>query len=286
MPPTTLTEGITSRSTPPARVLETGFNPAQLSRSVQIQDVQVRAAGDGSKARIFSGYAALYETRTQITSWWAEEIATGAFNSALARPDDVRFLIDHDTSPKNVLGRTKSGTLKLSVDEKGLFVECTLPDTAEAATLAAVMDRGDVDQMSFAFTPTDIEWQEFPDGNVLGRILDLVLFDVSVVTFPAYEDTTASLRAIPTEASQLSEWLLERYVGMDDAELRVGKKLSAKHLDLATQARDKIQELLDSAADAAELEDEERSAAPGMDPALEAWIAHISINENSALACE
>jgi len=125
-----------------------------------------------------------------------EEIAPGAFTKTL-READVRALINHD--PNLVLGRTKAGTLRLAEDDHGLAVSIDLPDTQAARDLVVSMRRGDISQMSFAFAPVRQRWTKETAGDktVHVRLLQEVrLFDVSVVTFPAYEETDAQLRAL------------------------------------------------------------------------------------------
>lgn len=158
--------------------------------------IMTRAAADGPGT--FIGHAAVFNSRTAIgnpQTWgfW-EEIDAAAFDSALARGDDVRFLVDHDSS--QLLGRTASGTLRLSTDKVGLVVEADLPDTNLGRDTRVLLDRGDLSQMSFGFVPTKIEWSTLDDGAELARVLDIEpLVDVSAVTFPAYAATDASARS-------------------------------------------------------------------------------------------
>ena len=141
-----------------------------------------------------AGYAAIFNARADIGGYFEEEIAQGAFAAAIAR-DDVRALIDHDSA--RVLGRTKAGTLRLSEDERGLRFDVDLPATTIAADLKASMARGDIDQASFGFSVAREEWIERGADAPLRRILEIgTLFDVSVVTFPAYEQTEAALRSL------------------------------------------------------------------------------------------
>jgi len=122
-----------------------------------------------------------------------ERIAAGAFDDVLS--DDVRALWNHDSN--HVLGRTKSGTLRLSVDQRGLLSEIDLPDSA--AALREAIDRGDVDQMSFGFTVETDTWETTNEET--GRELRTIqkvgrLFDVSPVTFPANPNTDVAVRSL------------------------------------------------------------------------------------------
>lgn len=139
-----------------------------------------------------SGYAAVFNSETVIGGYFRERISPGAFAEAIGR-DDVVFLINHDGLP---MARTRSGTLKISEDEKGLFMETELdPSDPEVQRIVPKMKRGDLDKMSFAFFPEVQEWDE--SGDIpLRTIKKAGLFDVSIVTFPAYNDTEIGLRSL------------------------------------------------------------------------------------------
>lgn len=152
-------------------------------------------ATDGAK--IAAGYAALFNSRTQIGDWFEEIIAPGAFKDALS--SDVRALIDHDTG--RVIGRSTAGTLRLSEDDRGLFVEIDLPDTSDGRDLAVQLERGDISGMSFGFRVTKEEWDE--TGKVPVRTIKAVdLFEVSAVAFPAYADTEIALRSLESAKAE------------------------------------------------------------------------------------
>ena len=118
-----------------------------------------------------------------------EYVKRGAFTKTLKDGADVRLLIDHTGVP---LARTKSGTLALEEDERGLRVEAELdPMNPDAARVMSAMKRGDLSQMSFAFRTIKDSWS---DNGETRELREVQLFDVSVVTFPAYEETVAELR--------------------------------------------------------------------------------------------
>lgn len=143
----------------------------------------------------FKGHAAVFGQRAWIGpkdfGFW-EIIQAGAFSRA-ANEDDVRFLFNHDES--KVLARTAAGTLALREDRNGLAVEADMAPTSYAADLAVLLERGDVSQMSFGFSVAKESWETLDDGSEL-RTIEQVdpLFDVSAVTFPAYEGTDAAMR--------------------------------------------------------------------------------------------
>lgn len=139
------------------------------------------------------GHAAVFNSLSEDLGGFREKIAPGAFKNAITG-SDVRALFNHD--PNFVLGRTISGTLRLSEDEKGLRIENDLPDTQQARDLMVSVGRGDINQMSFGFTVNKQQWEEDGEGVVTRTLLDVDLFDVSVVTYPAYPKTDAAIRSL------------------------------------------------------------------------------------------
>jgi len=139
--------------------------------------------------RYLEGYAALFNSKTHLT-YWSEEIAMGAFKKTINDGADVRALFNHDSNL--ILGRTKSGTLEIKEDEKGLWYRVELPDTSYARDLIASIERGDITQNSFAF---EIIKEDYDEERDLFVIREARLYDVSPVTYPAYEDTTLALRS-------------------------------------------------------------------------------------------
>ena len=138
------------------------------------------------------GYAAVFNQETDIGGMFREVIAPGAFSEAIGR-DDVVFLINHDGLP---LARTRSGTLKLTQDDHGLRMETTLdPDDPDVKAIAGKMKRGDLDKMSFAFWPEVQEWDDGQDVP-LRTVKKARLYDVSIVTTPAYDGTEIAIRSL------------------------------------------------------------------------------------------
>jgi hypothetical protein len=143
------------------------------------------------------GYAAVfYDPNVPGTAFrlWSdveERIMPGAFDAAI-REDDVRALFNH--CPDFVLGRSKSGTLRLSVDARGLRYEIDPPDTQAARDVLAMLRRGDVSGSSFAFSERSRTIRELPGMYVI-ELNDVQLFDVGPVTYPAYTATEAAARS-------------------------------------------------------------------------------------------
>lgn len=162
-----------------------------IERRILCNEVRV---SQGEAPRI-SGYAALFNTLSEDLGGFREQLSSGAFSAVL--DNDVRALVNHDSNL--VLGRNRSGTLSMREDASGLFVEITPPDTQAARDLLELMRRGDVSQMSFAFTVAkeDQAWTRDGTGPWLRTIKRVArLYDVSVVTYPAYPQTTAAVRAL------------------------------------------------------------------------------------------
>lgn len=158
---------------------------------------QVRSIETGFQTReaeggpIIEGYFAVFNSDYEIWPGAIEQVAPGAFTSALG--GDIRALADHDT--RIVLGRTTAGTLELREDDRGLYGSIKInPEDQEAMNLYHRVQRGDVTQCSFGFDIKDEEYQHRPDGSDLWIIRDVVLYEVSVVTFPAYAETSVQAR--------------------------------------------------------------------------------------------
>ena len=148
-------------------------------------------AAEESGEKYIEGYFAVFGGTYEIWKGATESVDTHAFDGALA--DDIRALIDHKT--RLVLGRNKAGTLELRVDERGLWgrIRINQSDT-DAMNLYARVERGDVDQCSFGFDILEEETEYREDGSVHWTITKVKLYEVSCVTFPAYEDTSIAAR--------------------------------------------------------------------------------------------
>lgn len=164
---------------------EIRINPNKEIRTIQVQDLEVRMDGDKPKV---VGYASVFDSLSNDLGGFREYIGKDAFEGRLE--DDVRFLINHDGLP---LARTTNGTLRLSVDEKGLKYEADMPDTTDSRDLMELLKNGTVNQSSFAFIVEEDSWEMKEGVNV--RTIDKIsrLFDVSAVTYPAYEEATSSV---------------------------------------------------------------------------------------------
>tara|TARA_Y100001937_G_scaffold128752_2_gene207624 strand:- start:14584 stop:16356 length:1773 start_codon:yes stop_codon:yes gene_type:complete len=168
--------------------------PAEKLERRAHQEVKLES---GDTADTIVGYASVFDSESRDLGDFVEYIKPGAFTRAINEHHDVRALVDHD--PKMILGRTKSGTLRLTQDEHGLRTEIDIPHTTVGQDTLESIRRGDLDAMSFGFVVRDDSWEE-RDGKTVREIRDLDLFDVSVVSFPAYEDTTVAVRGLKRQA--------------------------------------------------------------------------------------
>lgn len=145
------------------------------------------------------GYFAVFNTRYEMWEGAAETVLKGAFTDTLG--EDVRALINHNTD--FVLGRTKAGTLELTEDDIGLFGRIKInKNDSDAMNLYARVQRGDVNQCSFGFDIIDETYKTDAQGNVLWELRKVKLYEVSVVTFPAYEETIVQARKNDLETIQ------------------------------------------------------------------------------------
>lgn len=164
---------------------------------------EVRAAA----GRKISGYAATFDSPTQIVDF-EETIRPGAFRRALFEKQDVRALFNHD--PSKILGRTASGTLKLSEDSRGLHFEVELPNSPTGSDVLEAVRRGDVSGASFGFRARRDRWNA---SRTERELLDLDLYDVSPVTYPAYQATSVSARSSNGGPSTVGTYTFQRASG-------------------------------------------------------------------------
>jgi uncharacterized protein len=174
--------------------------PALPDRERRAVSMEIRMDGIGEgETPMIRGHAAVFDSASELLcGCFREVIKPGAFAESLGACD-VRALFNHD--PDNILGRTSAGTLRLAEDDTGLAIEIDPPDTTCGRDLQVSMKRGDIREMSFAFTVADDgqEWTRDPDGSGnWTRTISKInrLFDVSPVTYPAYPETDCALRSL------------------------------------------------------------------------------------------
>jgi HK97 family phage prohead protease len=159
-------------------------------RVMLVGELRVATVADVSK---ISGHAAKFDVLSEDLGGFRERIAPGAFAKTITS-GDVRALFNHDSNI--VLGRNKSGTLRLSEDSAGLAFEVDAPQTQLVRDMVlAPIARGDVNQCSFGFYTLQDKWAKI-DGEWVRTLLEVELFDVSPVTYPAYPQTDVGVRSL------------------------------------------------------------------------------------------
>jgi len=164
-------------------------NIDEAERRMISEPVEVREEGD---EKFIEGYAFVFGATADLGGF-TEEIAVGAADGVMN--DDVRGLLNHE--PNIVLGRTKSGTMQLSLDARGLKYRIKYnPNDPDHVSAREKIMRGDISQSSFAFRIKDDKW-EVRNGKDHRTIIKLQrLIDVSPVTYPAYPDATVAARSL------------------------------------------------------------------------------------------
>lgn len=190
-------------------------------------DLEVRAAEDDGMT--FEGYAAVFNSDSQPISdmgrTFIERIAPGAFRKSLAeRKGNIRMFLNHNAD--NLLATTRAKTLSLEEDDRGLRVRAQLPDTQAGRDLSTLIRRGDVNSMSFGFTPVREKWSE---DYAQRELVEVKLWEVSPVTgWPAYTETQAFVRHLAEQIAEDVDELEEAFRVLSDETAR----LSTEQRDL------------------------------------------------------
>jgi HK97 family phage prohead protease len=227
------------------------------SRPLAATDFTLRAEPDGADP-VFTGHAAVFNVRTAIgnpLTWgFYEEIAPGAFTKTL-KEGDARFLVDHDTAL--LVARVTAGDLRLGEDDIGLNTESDLDqEVSYVRDLTVNVRKRRITGMSFGFEVVKDDWTTVDAGTLdngdtveaeLRTIREVKLYEVSAVTFPAYEETDAALRAVrcrsnPDPLGRRAALLRRESTDREPADATRGDKpsepavstrMTAKHVDLA-----------------------------------------------------
>ncbi len=177
----------------------------RIGRQVRALPTEFRAEQRDDKKYI-EGYFAVFGSTYQMWEGATESIDAHAFDETLS--GDIRALIDHET--RLVIGRTKANTLTLRLDSHGLWGSITVNENdSDAMNLYARVTRGDVDNCSFGFDILEEATEVRDDGAVHWTLKKVKLYEISCVTFPAYQDTSVSARKDEYEkikSRQLDEW--------------------------------------------------------------------------------
>jgi HK97 family phage prohead protease len=206
------------------------------TRRVQFSEFEVRSTtGDDSDYMSFRGYAAVFNSPSQPLPF-VETVMPGAFSKSLRSRNNIRMYQNHDSNM--LLATTRAGTLRLQEDSKGLLVDADLPPTSIGRDLSILMQRGDVDSMSFGFS-VPRGGDMYSDDGSERKLKEVRLYEVSVVTgFPAYEATTASVRSLDilAERTQVDADQLAAAITV----LEAGSELSDEQAGLLTEVVTKL----------------------------------------------
>lgn len=184
--------------------------PQGETRYITVSELR---ADEGGK--FVEGYAAVFGQFSLDLGGFREKIKKGAFTKTI-QEGDVRALWNHED--KYVLGRTSAGTLTLSEDERGLKVRIECPNTTWANDLKESIKRKDVKEMSFGFNTIKDTWTYNNDTDEVEReLLEVRLWEVSIVTFPAYPQTDVSVRAVAFAAEKAEGKLFKALLRLSTA---------------------------------------------------------------------
>jgi hypothetical protein len=211
-------------------------------------DFELRVEATESDGMRFTGYAAVFNSDSEPLPF-IERIMPGAFKRSLKARNEVKLFKNHNMD--EVLASTRSKTLRLSEDSKGLLAEATLPDTTAGRDLAVLMKRGDVHAMSFGFSVPS-KGDRWSDDGMTRELKEIRLHEVSIVTgFPAYEATTASVRSLDILATRTNvdvDALADAMV-----KLEAGEKLAGSDADLLQEVVTKLRDNTPTSDDLLEL---------------------------------
>ncbi|CAB4157353.1 Prohead protease [uncultured Caudovirales phage] len=221
----------------------------QVERRVKTDvDFELRVEAAEADGMRFTGYAAVFNSDSEPLPF-IERIMPGAFKRSLKARNEVKLFKNHNMD--EVLASTRSKTLRLTEDSKGLLAEATLPDTTAGRDLAVLMKRGDVHAMSFGFSVPS-KGDKWSDDGMTRELKEIRLHEVSIVTgFPAYEATTASVRSLDILATRTNvdaDALADAMV-----KLEAGEQLPSSQADLLQEVVTKLRENTPTADELLEL---------------------------------
>lgn len=188
----------------------------------------VETRADDSK-RVLTGYAIIWNSNTTIGDYFVERIAPSAFSGSIG--GDILALLHHDSG--RVLGRTKSNTLRLKEDTRGLHVEIDVPNTTDGNDLWELVERGDITGMSFGMRVTKQEWDD--TGAIPHRtILEAELFEVTATPTPAYEDTQLAKRSLDAWRAEADATIARR---RDENRTAAARRIAEKRASFEQRIR-------------------------------------------------
>jgi HK97 family phage prohead protease len=160
------------------------------TRTCDVFDLRVESRG---VSRVIRGHAIVFDRLSENLGGFREKIAAVAVDRTLTDGVDLRALVDHDSA--RIIGRMSAGTLRVEKDGQGLRVEIDPPETTTGQDIVESIRRRDVQGMSFAFRTVADEW-DFKADPPVRTVTDMLVREVSIVTFPAYPQTDVAMRAL------------------------------------------------------------------------------------------
>ena len=230
--------GLISRLSPIHEAPVSEERGKKMETRINHTEVEFREVADG-KGMTFEGYASVFNSPSEpIGGQFTEYVKPGAFKRSLDARNDVKLLWNHDTG--EVLGSTRAGTLRLVEDSHGLKAVAELPNTQRGRDTAELLRRGDVANMSFGFSVPK-GGDSWSDNGGTRELHSVRLHEVSIVAYPAYSASTASVRAVEFSADDLAESLMLLENGEDLSEEQaqmimdvVGKLVKTDSMDVST----------------------------------------------------
>ena len=247
-------EGVVSRLEEENRasISQESEQMAKIEKRTNEVQFELRAVENGD-GMTFTGYAAVFNSPSEPLPF-IERIAPGAFKRSLKARNDIKLLWNHDTG--SVLGSTRAGTLKLEEDAHGLRVTAMLPETSLGKDVRTLVQRGDVNAMSFGFSvPANGDsWNTEGTERTLRSVR---IHEVSIVAFPAYSQTagTATVRSFDGVAKRAevdADQLADAMLAIED-----GKDLSLEQSELLSKVIQRLtpqEEVEDNSEDLTALE--------------------------------
>ena len=189
--------------------------------------IELRLSNKDGGGQVIEGHAAVFDSWSEMLGGifpFKEKVRKGAFIKSIKK-DDIRALFNHDAN--YVLGRNKAGTLELEEDEIGLKVRIDPPDTQWARDMQTSIKRGDISQMSIGFLVVKDKWSTV-GGVDVRELIEVQLFDVSPVTFPAYTQTDVGVRAMRSYEGYVAEQRSIREAAEKEAERQAEEQRKAE----------------------------------------------------------
>jgi len=181
-----------------------------MNKEIRAFTFEVRAENNEEHGNFLEGRPIVYDSRTNL-GWYDEIIEKGALDTTDLK--DVRFLVNHNTDMIPLArsrNNTVNSTMQMEIDEKGMKIRVDLDteNNTEAKSLYSAVERGDIDGMSFMFTVDEDRWEDIDSDHPTRSILKISkVFEVSAVTFPAYEDTSIQARGLSKALDSAKESL-------------------------------------------------------------------------------